>query len=475
MVSRARAEPRSRKKLVTGVAISTAEICAADVRLRGEANRAWRSALEPPPADGSNWSSLASALNDLARTLGITEGTLAISLMPPLTEVRRLELPPLTDDDLQRLLGRNASRYFVNARGTQIVGASPATRRVRGRPAPVVAAAASARLVASIRAAAEQTGWTVESVSPAESAWASAALALWPAFARQNSYVLIALEERTDLLQLEEGRLASVRRFRAGSADAPMIADTVGPTARIGIAGPPPARRELSVALSGLGVTVASPSGEFSAAAEAGDILAAQFAGGEVGPTLRTEGALALERAEARRATWTIAGAAAALFVVAALVRLWGVHHQLNLVRAERARIRPELSSTLIGRTTVDATYRHLATLTTAERAAPQWSVVIGNLSASVPEEAHLTAIRARSDSLLVDGLADHAARVFDALEKTHDLIDVRAASPVRRELQEGGGTLDHFTIAARVTRPIAPEASTPTSASSSSRKGRGR
>jgi Tfp pilus assembly protein PilN len=169
-----------------------------------------------------------------------------------------------------------------------------------------------------------------------------------------------------------------------------------------------------------------------------------------------------------------IAGAAAALLVVAALVRLWGVHHQLNLVRAERARIRPELSSTLIGRTTVDATYRHLATLSATERAAPQWSVVIGNLSASVPEEAHLTAIRARSDSLLVDGLADHAARVFDALEKTHDLIDVRAASPVRRELQEGGGTLDHFTIAARVTRPVAPEASTPTSASSPSRK-RGR
>jgi Tfp pilus assembly protein PilN len=120
----------------------------------------------------------------------------------------------------------------------------------------------------------------------------------------------------------------------------------------------------------------------------------------------------------------------------------------------------------------VDATYRHLAALNAAERAAPQWSAVIGNLSTSVPEEAHLTAIRARSDSLLVDGLAEHAARVFDALEKTHGLIDVRAASPVRRELQEGGGTLDHFTIAARVTRPATPELPTPTRASS---PGRGR
>jgi hypothetical protein len=228
----------------------------------------------------------------------------------------------------------------------------------------------------------------------------------------------------------------------------------------------------LSVALSGHGITVAGPNGEFAGAAEGADVLAAQFAGGEVGPTLRTESAIALERADARKATWTIAASAAALFVIAALVQLWGVHHQLNLVRAEREQIKPHLSSTLVGRSTVDATYRHLATLGGAERAAPHWSAVIGSLSAAVPDEAYLTAIRARSDSLLVDGLAEHAARVFDALEKTHGLVDVRAASPVRRELQEGGGTLDHFTIAARVVRQPAVERSTaPARTSASARR----
>jgi len=446
------------------------EICAADVRLRGAANRAWRASLEPPPSDGATWPSLASALSDLARTLGVTEGTLDISLMPPLTEVRRLDLPPLTDAELQRLLARNASRYFVNARGPQIVGASAAARRVRGRPAPVVAAAASTRLVVSIRAAAQQAGWTVEGVSPAESAWAGAALALWPAFARQNSYALIAHDDRTDLLQLEEGRLAAVRRFRAGSADAAMIADTVGPSARVGIAGTPTARRELNVALTGQGLTTSGPSGEWAAAAERGDLLAAQFAGGEVGPTLRTESSIALERDNARKATWTILGTAAALFVVAALIQLWGVHHQLDIVRAERAKIRPQLSSTLVGRTTVEATYRHLAALSDAERSAPQWSGVIGQLSESVPEGAYLAAIHARGDSLLVDGLAAHAARVFDALEKTHGLIEVRAASPVRRELQDGGGTLDHFTISARVPRQAPVELTSPAGAPSARR-----
>jgi hypothetical protein len=169
--------------------------------------------------------------------------------------------------------------------------------------------------------------------------------------------------------------------------------------------------------------------------------------------------------------TWIITGAAAALFVIAALVQLWGVHHQLNLVRAEREKIKPQLSTTLVGRTTVDATYRHLATLGAAERAAPHWSVVIGRLSESIPEEAHLSAIRARSDSLLIDGLAEHAARVFDALEKTHGLIEVRAASPVRRELQEGGGTLDHFTIAARVVEPPTAERPAPARTPASARR----
>jgi hypothetical protein len=463
MVTSSRAD--SKKRIRTGVAISPTEICAADIRLRSSASRSWRSALDAPPSDGSSWSSLASALADLARTLGAMEGTLSISLMPPLTEVRRLELPPLSDEDLQRLLSRNASRYFVNARTPQIVGASGARRRSRGKPSPVVAATASARLIAAIRAAAGQAGWAVESIAPAESAWAAGALALWPSFARQNAYALVAHEDRTDLLQIDDGRLVGVRRFRGGSADASMIADAVGPTARIGVAGSGAARRAISAALASLNVTVSTPTGEWSASAEEPDILAAQFAGTEVGPTLRTEGAVAADRANARKMTWIVAGAAAAMFIIAAGIQLWGVHHQLALVRAERARIRPQLSSTLVGRTTVDATYQHLAALAAAERAAPRWSSVIANLSESVPEEAHLTAIRARNDSLIVDGLAQHAARVFDALERTPGLVDVRAASPVRRELQDGGGTLDHFVIGARIVNPTATPPATTTAA----------
>ena len=81
------------KRLRTGVALSATSLCAADVRLRGERVRVWRAVLEPPNDDAA-WPSLAHALSELARALGATGGTLAVSLMPPRTEVRRLELPP---------------------------------------------------------------------------------------------------------------------------------------------------------------------------------------------------------------------------------------------------------------------------------------------------------------------------------------------------------------------------------------------
>lgn len=472
MVTRPRAESGSTKKIRTGVAISPTEICAADIRLRGSSDRAWRATLEPPQIDGGSWPSLATAFADLANTLGTTNGTLTVALMPPLTEVRRLELPPLRDDELQRILSRDASKYFVGARTPQIVGASRSARRTRGAPSAVVAAAASGRLVALIRAAAQMSGWAIEMVAPAETAWAAAAIALWPPFARQNAYALIAHDDRTDLLQIEDGRLIGVRRFRAEGLDAPMIVDTVGPTARIGIAGSPTRRRELSLALAALGLTVVVPSGEWSAAADRPDLLAAHFAGSEIGPVLRSEDVVERQRADVRRATWIVAGVAAALFVVAAGVELWGVHHQLDEVRGEREQLKPQIASTMVGRNTVDAAYRHLATLSGIERASPHWSAVIANLSESIPDDAHLSAIRARDDSLLVDGLASHAARVFDALEKTPGLVDVKAAAAVRRELQDDGKALEHFTISARALPSQTSAAARPASSATGRRAG---
>jgi Tfp pilus assembly protein PilN len=97
----------------------------------------------------------------------------------------------------------------------------------------------------------------------------------------------------------------------------------------------------------------------------------------------------------------------------------------------------------------VEAAFRQLATLGAAQRTAARWSEVVAALSDKLDEDAYLTAFRGRGDSVVVDGLAEHAARAFDAVEKTPGLVSVRAAAPVRREAPSGGPALERFTIAA--------------------------
>jgi hypothetical protein len=253
-----------------------------------------------------------------------------------------------------------------------------------------------------------------------------------------------------------------------------MIFDTVGPAARVGIVGVSANRRDLAAALSGHGVSIAPLSGEWATVAESPELLAANFAGREKGPVLRGEEAVALERTRAQRAAWLVVAAALVVLALSAGVELWGVHRQLAMVRAERARIRPQVASTMAGRTTVDAASRNLAMLNAVDRTAPHWSSIITTLSQAITEDAYLTAIRARNDSLVVDGLAEHASRVFDALQRSNVVVDVKSAAPVRRELQEDGTALDHFTISARVAPPKAPSLAQPAASNAKAGKAPG-
>jgi general secretion pathway protein K len=473
-MSAASGKGRSVGRVRAGVALSTTELYAADLGARSPGGRSMRIPLDPPSAEGGSWPSLTSALAELARSLGAGDGggTLLVSLMPPLTELRRLELPPLGDDDLRRVLSRNASKYFVNARSPQLVGTVRGVRGPRGAPAAVVAAAAPARLVTAIQASARAAGWSVAGVGPAESAWASAATAFWPAHARGTAHLLVAHDDRADLLELEDGKLAGVRRFRAGAADAQLIAQAVagargGRAASLGAIGSGDMGRELARALTARGVAIASASSAHADLAGSVQRVAAQYAAAENGPVFRGDELVAARRAEARRATMFVAAAAVSIVCLAAALELWGVNRELRVVRAERERLRPRLATTLVGRTTVAQAYQHLSTLASFERGSPQLTAVITAITAQLPGDAYLTGLRARGDSLVIEGLADRAARVFDAIERTPGLTSVRAAAPVRREIVDDGVAKERFTIAALLPPASASRAQTPTGSAS--------
>jgi hypothetical protein len=459
------------KQVTLGVALSATELCVVQRAGSGARANAWRMPLQPLNGDGTGWPALTSALNELSRTMGVNGGRLDVALMPPLTEIRRLELPPMSESEMRMLLSRNATRYFVGARAAQLVGTSIAPNRSTAALAGVMAAATPMRLVAALHAAAREAGWTVDAVSPAEGAWCSAATALWPSTSRQTSHLLVCGEDRTELLQIEQGRLTGLRRFRGGAADAALVAEAIGSgdasqktsgIARVTAVGVSAQRKELARALASSGLTVAAPPPEWAERADHPDLLAAEFAGPNAVPLLRSEATLASKREDARRVIVRIASASIVLLMFAAVFSLWGAKRQLRAVQADRAAIKPLISATLVGRTSVENAFRQLSTLAVTQRAAPQWSGIISDLGVRLDDHAYLTSLRARDDSLLVEGIAVSAARAFDSMYQTPSLASVKAAAPVRRESPQGGPALERFTIGAVVAHPAAAKKGAP-------------
>jgi hypothetical protein len=152
-----------------------------------------------------------------------------------------------------------------------------------------------------------------------------------------------------------------------------------------------------------------------------------------------------------RQLTRRLAAAVVALLVLAGAAEFLGVKRELARVQAQRDALRPQLATTLFGRTTVETAYQQLAVLADAERTAPHWSTVIAGITERLPLEAYLTGFRGNGDSVAVDGLAARAARVFEALDRVGSLSDVRATAPVRLETPIDGPPLERFTISAYV------------------------
>lgn len=455
------------RRVRTGVALSLTELCAADMRLTGKHERGWRTPLDPPDANGS-WPALVSAFRELMTLLGATEGRMVVALMPPLTEVRRLDLPPLKREQVQQLLARNASRYFVTAREPQVVGSSVPKRTQRTGPAPVVGAAASARLIAAINGAARETGWTVEAIVPAEVGWGAAATTIWPAFTRGEAHVLVHHADRTDLLRLDAGSLAGVRRFRAGAVDAALIASalrethTNGTAPRVGMLGAAEQRSALTSSMPPSAATVSTPPAEWARPDTDPMFIAASFATPDEGLALRTEDVAELRARQGRKVSIGIAAGIAALLLFAAMLELWGAKRELAAIQAEREALRPQLQTTLTGRSTLEASSRRLNTLFAAHRESPYVSGVLAAVTDALPEGSYLMSFRTRRDTLVLDGLATNAAQAFDQLVASPDLANVRSIAGVQRQLQDDGTALEHFTVQALMLLPAPWPSSSP-------------
>jgi len=446
--------PRASSGNRLGVALSPLSVTAA----ADSAKTIWQRDIVLNGGGAGPREALTAAFTDAARGCAVEDPHIVVVLLSPLSETRAISLPPLREEDRNRFLARNAGRYFVAARGPQVVAseAPPAASGARpAGPSMVLASATTQQLTQDLHAAAVAAGCDLRAVIPAESAWAAAAVALWPVLTRGTGHLVITRDDRTDLISLVNGVLHAVRRFR-GPVDAAQIATiaTGGAdraSARIAVAGPAGAARAMSTALAATGLRVLAPEPQWAALAEQPDALAARFATDANGLEFRSDAHVERDRAGVRRAAWWVLGAAAATLVLTAFAYYAGVQRELSHVQAGRAAIHSQVEATLVGRSSVDAAYRQVAGLATTARNARRWSAVLVDLAAQLPIDASLTAVRARGDSIFIDGVAERAAPVFDAVARMPGVTAVRATAPVRREAIEGELPLEHFSLAAQL------------------------
>ena len=441
-----------------GVAIGPERLWAVALDRRGRPRArdpVWSRALGPVEDGADQWPDLRAAFIEMSDALGVRPGRVYLALLPPLAQLRRLELPHLRPVELDRVLTRDAARYFLAARRPQVASGLPIDS-ARATAKRVLAAAADERLVREIFAAAAEGGWTVEWAVPAQWAWFAASS---PALGNSTGWVIVAYGDTLQLLCIEDGKLSALRRLPIELSRPDELSDAldmVGGAPREGrcmvVTGPQERRADIIRALSDCGVELLEP--EVGASIDSPAEVAARFAASAGGPALLPDPVRDQRRRRSNRSTLRLAAAAAAMLVVAAGLELWGARRELEAVRDRRAELRADVAAAMARRDELLAGQTRLAALDAARQTSPRWSELMGVVARHLPRDAHLTGFRAAGDSLVLEGLAGRAVGVFEELSGAPALLGVRAESPIRREQVGSEEAVERFRLAAKLTEP---------------------
>ncbi len=441
-----------------GMAVGSNEVLA--VPLSGRRPRHWfgepavRIALDVTDANG-----LTAAVAEAARTSSDTAPSLYIALLPPLVHVREIELPPMRVEEVRRVLTRDAERHFVAIRGPQVISALRTTASERG-PMSWVAAAVASSVLDAIHEGAALTGAEVVSIAPAAEVWARGAAAMCLDKSRAACLVAVLLNDQIQLLSTRSGQLHSIRRCRktgdAASVTREMttrsaaLGDTV--TIPIVCIGAPSARQSFEAeVMTGDGSDKDRVFDGRPELSESPACMAAALANLATDLRLIPEKIRTQHRAIAHRVTISLAISAMMFLALAGVLELWGVKRELHALAALRAATGGEVRSALTLRGEYDAVVARMLELHEREQRVPARSWAIVSVSEALPSDAFLVGLRATEDSLLLEGFADRAARVFDALQRGDGIVGVRSVAPVRLEPTSEGDSLEHFSLAVKL------------------------
>ncbi len=394
-----------------GIAMSDTQLVATIPSGNGNiTTREW--ALDPYSRLAIDWPSLAHALGELRTLIPASKKLVTITLAPPLVQVRRVDLPKLDGVNLRAVLSRSAVRFFPGVREAVAVGA---TILENTSPSPYLAAATPSRMLDVVIRAVRDAGWEINTVVPIHAAWAAAALRRWPVLKDGVGRVNVPFGSHSEVLQLEDGKIQSVRRF---------LSDDIPPHERTH--------------------TLDRPM-------ETAALAAHQATGPEILPEVEY-----VRRAAARRkvVARTLMGVAAAALLAAAgfLVK---EKRELKSIMEERAHLRASVSQVTTGQLDIATLTGPVTALEKIETRAPVWSEVFADVSSNLPRDAYLMSFKGREDSVSAEGLATRGAAVFESMAGAKLLDSVRSSGPIRRQIRQGSKPMDQFTLSAAVLNAV--------------------
>lgn len=402
--------------------------------------------------------SIGAALGDdpaasLPKILGLLEGSLRerlelapdeplsggepgvdVVLLPPLADLRLVDLPPLRPEELRTVLARDAHRHFVGRTRPLTVGGHRFEEADSGEsPAHTVATAAPRALVDAVVDSARARGWRVERIVPAQAAWLGAVDA-------DPGVVIARVGDTAHLIRVRHGAPDLVRRLPAGDTAALARAAGADPGHAI-VLGPASWASAARSALRAAGWVDATPS---DAAPEAVAARHARTARPELLPE-----PLARARQKRRRRTATrLLSAAVVLVAASAVVHLWGTAREYSAVQEERAELRARVVPALAARDSLDRMTRRLQTLQDVAGGTQRWSYALVELSMVLPADTRLISLQAAGDTLVLQAEGGRAGDALNALRGA-SFRDVRLEGTIQREIEDGATTRERFTLSA--------------------------
>ena len=383
---------------------------------------------------------LRTALDDgaVAKAESMGGALVSIALLPPLIDARIITLPPLRRAEAEAVLRRDAARHFVGVQAPHLVAVHTGERvRRNDTGGGTLAAAVSTSFVDAVAAAAASAGWQVHVLTPAHSAWASAAATVQGT----GAYVAVAADV-AHVIQLSGRRARFIRRVRAAAPGD--IADAVADAGRVALFAPSHAASLEPY----LAARITPASGDAHE-------TAARYAEGD-GIRFISPAAAEERSAHERRTALRLVMAAALLLLMAVVVDAWGARRELDVLRAHRAGIRAQVGPLLASRDSIDRITQHMHEIDARARSTPRWTPALFDIALMLPQQSHLTGLFANGDTLVIEAQGAGAGAALQALRSAGSLQDARLVGTVERELDGGATSVERFRLSARLAAPAA-------------------